>query len=171
MASTYPPKRLYRIPRSTNAEDPELYKASGFHPVHIGDYLKGGRYRIVHKLGYGGSSTVWLARDCLKNCYVSLKISKANIGLGNKEVSVLRHLAQTKSDYTGAQYVMKLRDDFILSGPNGEHQCIVSQVAGNRLSRPLGVRYSCLGPSRLLVAQLFLGLEYLNSCNIGHGGE
>lgn len=100
---------------------------------------------------------------------MSLKISRANFGLGNKEVSVLRHLAQTKSDHMGAQYVMKLRDDFILSGPNGEHQCIVSQVAGNRLSRPLGVRYSCLGPSRLLVAQLFLGLEYLNSCNVGHG--
>ncbi|KAK7224771.1 hypothetical protein V2G26_012774 [Clonostachys chloroleuca] len=131
MASTYPPKRLYKIPRSRNAEDPELHKASGFHPVHISDYLKGERYRIVHKLGYGGSSTVWLARDCPENSYVSLRISKANFGLACNEISILRRLALTKSDHTGAQYIMKLRDDIILSGPNGDHQCIVCQLAGN----------------------------------------
>lgn len=39
------------------------YEAGGFHPVCIGDTFKDGRYRIRHKLGYGGSATVWLARD------------------------------------------------------------------------------------------------------------
>jgi hypothetical protein len=35
----------------------------GLHPVHLGDSFDGGRYWIVHKLGAGGFSTVWLARD------------------------------------------------------------------------------------------------------------
>lgn len=40
-------------------EDPEWYKKSGFHPVHI-EELHHSRYRVVHKLGYGSYSTVWL---------------------------------------------------------------------------------------------------------------
>jgi hypothetical protein len=57
-------------------EDLENYEPDGFHPVHLGDVF-GGRYRVVHKLGFGGFSTVWLARDALKNCWVALKIVAA----------------------------------------------------------------------------------------------
>lgn len=39
------------------------YRTGGFHPVALGDTLKDGRYNIRHKLGYGGFSTVWAARD------------------------------------------------------------------------------------------------------------
>lgn len=39
------------------------YRPGGFHPVALGDTLKDGRYKIYHKLGYGGFSTVWVARD------------------------------------------------------------------------------------------------------------
>jgi serine/threonine-protein kinase SRPK3 len=39
------------------------YRAGGYHPVALGDTLKDGRYKIYHKLGYGGFSTVWVARD------------------------------------------------------------------------------------------------------------
>jgi hypothetical protein len=35
----------------------------GFHPVSLGDTFKAGRYKVYHKLGWGGFSTVWLARD------------------------------------------------------------------------------------------------------------
>jgi serine/threonine-protein kinase SRPK3 len=34
------------------------YRPGGFHPVHLGDTFKGGRYTIHHKLGWGGFSTV-----------------------------------------------------------------------------------------------------------------
>ena len=48
------------------AEPMARYRYGGYHPVHLGDLLKNGRYKIIHKLGYGGYggySTVWLARD------------------------------------------------------------------------------------------------------------
>jgi len=41
----------------------ESYRPGGFHPVHLGDTLSGGRYKVVRKLGYGAFSTVWLAED------------------------------------------------------------------------------------------------------------
>jgi len=38
------------------------YIASRYYPVRIGQVLSD-RYQIVGKLGFGASSTVWLARD------------------------------------------------------------------------------------------------------------
>ncbi len=39
------------------------YRQGGFHPVRLGDTFKDGRYKVYHKLGWSGFSTVWLARD------------------------------------------------------------------------------------------------------------
>ena len=39
------------------------YRQGGFHPVCLGDTFKDGRYKVHHKLGWGGFSTVWLVRD------------------------------------------------------------------------------------------------------------
>jgi serine/threonine protein kinase len=53
----------------TDCEDLDNYKPGGYHPVHLGDTystLPGSdrpRYRILHKLGSGSFSTVWLAKD------------------------------------------------------------------------------------------------------------
>jgi serine/threonine protein kinase len=58
-----------------------------------------GRYRIVHKLGFGGSSTVWLARDELSSGYVSLKIARANFKPDSNELRILRYLAQYKDTH------------------------------------------------------------------------
>ncbi len=40
------------------------YYVGGYHPVHLGErYGDGGRYKILHKLGNGTFSTVWLAKN------------------------------------------------------------------------------------------------------------
>lgn len=46
-----------------NQEDISKYNPGGFHPVCLGDTFKDGRYQVHHKLGWGGYSTVWLAKD------------------------------------------------------------------------------------------------------------
>jgi hypothetical protein len=38
------------------------YCAQRYYPVHLGETFNG-KYQVVAKLGYGASSTVWLARD------------------------------------------------------------------------------------------------------------
>lgn len=56
----------YKNPSNVILEEENFldYRPGGFHPVALGDALKAGRYQIHHKLGYGGFSTVWVARDC-----------------------------------------------------------------------------------------------------------
>lgn len=38
-------------------EDLEGYVTGGYHPTYLGDELSHGRYRIIHKLGFGSYST------------------------------------------------------------------------------------------------------------------
>lgn len=39
------------------------YRPGGYHPLCTELHLKNRSYEICQKLGYGGFSTVWLARD------------------------------------------------------------------------------------------------------------
>jgi len=54
------------------AEDIAQYCPGGYHPVHLGDCFKNGQYQIIHKLGFGSFSTVWLARDLQYVLYLRL---------------------------------------------------------------------------------------------------
>ena len=38
-------------------------EGAGFYPLRLGETLDDGRFVITRKLGWGGYSTVWLARD------------------------------------------------------------------------------------------------------------
>ena len=38
-------------------------EGAGFYPVELGETFEDGRFVITRKLGWGGYSTVWLARD------------------------------------------------------------------------------------------------------------
>jgi hypothetical protein len=66
-----------------NCEPTHRYYDGTYYPICIGDVLHN-RYRIIHKLGWGGFSTVWLARDEETNSDVALKILVAGRdGRGN----------------------------------------------------------------------------------------
>lgn len=61
---TFPDSGFEVIDTSEIIEEEMLptYKPEKYYPARIGQVLEE-RYQIVGKVGYGGSSTVWLARD------------------------------------------------------------------------------------------------------------
>lgn len=60
------PPRAALIPPDTLIEEEYLpeYARNSFYPVRLGDVFKG-RYEVLVKLGYGTTSTIWLAQDLL----------------------------------------------------------------------------------------------------------
>ncbi|XP_006463023.1 hypothetical protein AGABI2DRAFT_119833 [Agaricus bisporus var. bisporus H97] len=72
------------IPSHVDAiENIEDYQPGGYHPIYVDDTFDHGRFRILHKLGFGGSSTVWLARDQReggeRSTLVALKAMRADV--------------------------------------------------------------------------------------------
>ncbi|KAM3481361.1 hypothetical protein MY5147_000752 [Beauveria neobassiana] len=75
-------------------EELTSYYYGGLHPVCLGDESKDGRYRVVHKIGRGGFSTVWLVRDTQVNRWAALKILKTKSHLSAANVAfTTRNLA------------------------------------------------------------------------------
>ena len=163
--------RTYAPSPSTFAEDPDRYRENGLHPLIIGDTLKEGRYRIVHKLGSGSFATVWLARDIANNAYVSLKVLSAGMPLECKELRMLQEVTDATVAHPGREFVIRLRDNFIIDGPNGKHRCLVTEVAGERLARPDILAYNNLEWPRIIGLQIAQALGYLHTLGIAHAGE
>jgi serine/threonine-protein kinase SRPK3 len=44
-------------------ESTNYYLPGRYHLVHLGDIFHDGTYEVMHKLGFGGYSTVWLVKD------------------------------------------------------------------------------------------------------------
>lgn len=144
--------------------------------MHLGDQFKKDRYRVIHKLGHGGFATVWLARDVVRNRYVALKILAARLSRDCPEVKILRRL-KSGSELKGKAYVMSMLDHFWITGPNGNHLSVVSEVAGPSIKQFNDCPGQWSGSRRLRAAvarkvalQVTEGLSYIHSTGIVHGG-
>ncbi|KAH6668266.1 kinase-like domain-containing protein [Halenospora varia] len=160
--------RQYRASALDDVEEIENYRPRGFHPVNIGDEFQD-RYKVVHKLGYGGFSTVWLARDKLARRYVALKILVASKWPDCKELEVLQALVKGLTNHPGRHSVISLLDNFMIEGPNGRHVCITSfnyspgAVAGSRrLRSDLALKFG---------KQTAQALDFIHSQGFCHRGE
>lgn len=149
------------------------YVPGGYHPTLIGDIFCNGRYEVVHKLGFGGYSTIWLARDRKTQRYVSLKILAARASEKSHEAEVLQHLMKGDSTHPGKRFIPPLLDQFMFDGPNGRHLCLVGEPAGCNIAESKEHSPDFMftpDVSRSLAAQLVLGLSYLHANGICHGG-
>ncbi|VUC36820.1 unnamed protein product [Clonostachys rosea] len=139
------------------------YSPGGYYAVNIGDSLHKNRYRIVHKLGHGTFSTVWLAKDTHHYRYVALKIGTGDANF--KEASILENVAPN-------ELLPPLLDRFVLEGPNGKHPCYATIPARMTISDALDAsdcRLFELDVARALAAQMALAVSSLHSHGLAHG--
>ncbi|KAJ6027408.1 uncharacterized protein N7446_003998 [Penicillium canescens] len=145
----------------------------GYHPVNIGDTFKNGRYKIHHKLGWGGFSTVWLAKDRVRNQWVSLKIMTADSG-GSRELHNLKHLERHSHGKLSSNFVVQLLDSFTHKGPNGVHQCLVFELLGPSVDKTLADYHESnekLCPDTILrmSTQLLKAVKFIHGAGMCHG--
>lgn len=135
-APTYYPSGLDKI------ENLEKYKYGGFHPVSIGDIFADGRYRVLHKLGFGGTSTVWLVQDQDPSKQtqdlghlVALKIILASES-SKPTAEIADFFIPEDVDNTclpGGENILTASDYFLHDGPNGTHLCLIYRLAGPKI--------------------------------------
>ncbi|POS77421.1 protein kinase domain-containing protein [Diaporthe helianthi] len=157
-----------------DVEDLEQYRPGGYHPTLIDDTFQDGRYTVVHKLGYGGYSTIWLARDHQENRYVSLKIKVSELFSPSRENQILRLLGDHDSKEEGSRFIPRLMDEFSFVGPNGNHSCLIGQPAGLNISVSKDISPNWKFPvesARSIAAQLAMGLLYIHKQGVCHGGS
>ncbi|KAI1113555.1 kinase-like domain-containing protein [Nemania sp. NC0429] len=161
-------------------EDVDKYTAGGFHPVNLGDTFQAGRYTVRHKLGYGGSSTAWLAYDNDARRWVSIKVKSAAVSTDDlhqdREISNLNQLERhyIESAYREPAPFARLLDCFHHTGPNGTHNCLVTELLGPSISDIMECYESweqTFRPDTILRAscQLLEALNFFHQGGFAHG--
>lgn len=143
----------------------------GYHHVDIGDCLgpEGANhfYAILHKLGFGGFSTVWLTRCSQTEQYYALKILIADLPQSQGNLTILQGLKDGGFEHS---LVIELYESFQVSGPNDTHSCLVLPAFGPSLN-DLSVKRA-LSPAMpvQMCQQVANGVAALHERDICHGG-
>ena len=174
------------------------YVAETFYPARPGELLHG-RYKILTKLGFGSSSTVWLGKDMSRcaitpssqfshaisniqsrwfwqsNRYVTLKIVVSDAGNDAKREVAISKCLRTNPTHKGFLFVREMVDHFEISGPNGIHQCLVYEPMRESMTlfqrRFTDVKIPVFLAKQYTIHML-LALDYLHSeCKIIHTGK
>lgn len=162
------PRQKYQPFQLGPSEDLEWYEPGGFHPVHLQDVYDS-RYLIVHKLGFGGFSTVWLARDSVEDDWVALKILASE----PSTTSIARPSFLEDDDIKSSALFCIPKRQFWIDGPNGRHLCLVLPVVGPSCSSLSKGIYSTMKPAlaAIIGGQAVNATALLHSKGFCHGGE
>lgn len=167
-----------------HVESVECYTPGGYHPIDIGDAIINATsqdsYTILHKLGYGGFSTVWLVKRQRKHplaghplpvSFHALKILRADLGSAqaDHELRILERLGQVgKPSHPN---VVVLEDSFTISGPNGQHRCIVFPFLGLSLYSREAINNLTPSQRYHICQQLASAVAFMHSHDVCHGGK
>ncbi|KAI5196597.1 hypothetical protein E4T39_07725 [Aureobasidium subglaciale] len=175
---TFPNKGFISISADTKIEEETLpdYVASHFYPVRIGEILRD-RYQIVGKLGFGGTSTVWLARD-LRSAPFSFTtsadahVSNYHQSHSDAELETYKRIENAPQHHPGRTAIRTLLDYFEVQGPKGSHRCLVhpalwESILDLKHRNPIQRLPATVVAS--ILKRLFDALDLLhNECRVAH---
>ena len=102
-----------------------------------------------------------------------MKIAIAEPNPRNRESTVLRTIAAAHPDQLGYHHLVGMQDYFKISGPNGNHQCLVLELLGPSVADFLDAHCIERLPGTLaksIAKQTLLGLCFLHQRRIAHAG-
>ncbi|KAJ5415840.1 hypothetical protein N7465_004535 [Penicillium sp. CMV-2018d] len=178
LSTAVPPK--LPVNEAIEEELTPYYDPARFYPAQLGSVLND-RYQLATKLGYGSSSTIWLARDLTqwrwsREKYVALKINSSahhsRENAAQAELDILRHISEANPLHKGWGFIRRPLDSFTLKHGSARHLSIVFEP----LREPLWIyRKRFIGdvvPSdvlKILLQMMLHGLDYLHSeCHVIH---
>lgn len=152
-----------------DAESWEKYASEGnshiFYPISLGDILDQ-RYRVEHKLGHGGFSTVWMAHDLRLKKDVALKVM-ASGKAGEHEHQIQNRILDEVED---TSHLSMYQRTFFLHGNERDHRVLVLPLQGKCLTiynvseKPMAIRMSA-------ARQLLQAVESLHRAGFVHRGR
>ncbi|OCH86859.1 kinase-like protein [Obba rivulosa] len=166
-------------------EEPHMCQlhSYGYMPVNLGQMIidtPERKLEVVRKLGFGQSSSVWLARvhrGPYPTEYVSVKIlttsaSRHLVWSSYEEIALWRTVRAANPQHPGYPYCTdyQLYDTFSRNSIHGKHMCFVTNVLGpdmvalhsSRSGETFPVRHV-----RQIIKQTLLALDYLHTvCNV-----
>ncbi|OTA94876.1 hypothetical protein M434DRAFT_394248 [Hypoxylon sp. CO27-5] len=146
------------------------FRKGYFYPVKIGD-VYASKYQVVGKLGFGSTSTVWLARNLQEHSHVALKIY-ARGARYKHEFEMYKRLSEGNHAHPGNRHVAAALDTFVLPRSGGDHHCLVQKPMWDSWRDLLLRNPTNRFTDDLLKAglkQLFLALDFLHTeCKIVH---
>ncbi|KAI1501505.1 CMGC protein kinase [Biscogniauxia marginata] len=102
---------------------PLLFPSSGFEIVST---VYASKYHVLGKLGFGTTSTVWLARNLLEHKHVALKVYTRDGG-DREEFEAYGNLSKANPSHPGYRHVRAALDTFVLKHRGGDHHCLVQK--------------------------------------------
>ncbi|CAG7966394.1 unnamed protein product [Penicillium olsonii] len=173
------PARFIQASQCVEEERAPNYNPRHFCPIQLHSVIAN-RYQVASKLGWGTSSTVWLARDLyqwrwLPPRYVAIKVNANNYKskeYTEMELRITQRITQTNAADDGRYFVRTLLDSFDLQGPYGDYICMVF----NPLYEPLWTLKRRFQGSvlpkdvlRTVIQMVVIGLHYLHThCHVIH---
>ncbi|PIG79648.1 hypothetical protein AARAC_001471 [Aspergillus arachidicola] len=169
-----PPRDLSSLisPSGLTRKALPTYQAEKYYPVNQGEILND-RYQTLPKIGYGVTSTVWLAKDLIASTYVVLKVYVTGQGRDHeRELRIYKQINGVGTKHPGRNVICKLLDHFDIQGPHGRHVCLVHQPLGTNadvLVKMSPGHAMILDDMKPGIRQLLVALDFLHSeCHIIH---
>lgn len=154
------------------SEDSLQYLYGLYYPVRIGDLFHQNRYQIIHKLGRGGFSTVWLAHDRRDGKDVALKILSSSENAA-KEYNI--HKAIKQRVQSRSRLVL-FQDHFTLtwvdrSKTERKHHVLVLPLHGPSLLTLLYTNNKPLSERMSAAKQILQAVTSIHSAGLVHRGK
>ncbi|SMR59541.1 unnamed protein product [Zymoseptoria tritici ST99CH_3D1] len=170
--------RLPHIDRPFEEERAPDYYPKHFCQINPGDVVADGRYSVISKLGWGCSSTVWLAEDLHRRFwqspqYVSIKFNNCDVDRESieQEMALQKRVSTADRAHRGFELVRRIKDSFLHVSADGTHLCLVHEPLRETLE-VYRQRFTGGIPIPILKVYsklLLTALDFLHSeCNIIH---